>query len=222
MGKAFPAPSQPQYKLFDTQSDLSDDIHDENEEEMAFWLNSIMTSQPQYSLFDQDSGNISKLRRCNNSESDELRLQLNLLRHGVFGSDCKTKEGTAGEATGTDDQQVPAASPLKLLGNHYGENCTMYGTFSGTGILSYLRSFVKNPTFAGRSFSAYAPKAWNQLPNSLGLIEDYEKFKNELKTYLEQNCSIFTTIINYYYVRFNCLYSAFDIQLHLILVVLHK
>ena len=39
-------------------------------------------------------------------------------------------------------------------------------------------------TFAARSFSVMGPQLWNSLPDSLRRIDNYSKFKKDLKTYL--------------------------------------
>ena len=44
--------------------------------------------------------------------------------------------------------------------------------------------FHKNKTFADRAFSTYAPRLWNNLPNSVKNVETISQFKKGLKTYL--------------------------------------
>ena len=44
--------------------------------------------------------------------------------------------------------------------------------------------FTRRSTFADRSFSVYAPKLWNTLPDELKTIQTTDMFKKHLKTYL--------------------------------------
>ena len=39
-------------------------------------------------------------------------------------------------------------------------------------------------TFAARSFSVLGPELWNKLPSTIREIDNYARFKKELKTHL--------------------------------------
>ena len=45
---------------------------------------------------------------------------------------------------------------------------------------------MKRKTFASRAFSAYGPRTWNALPDSLRRTSNYDKFRKDLKTHFLQ------------------------------------
>ena len=46
---------------------------------------------------------------------------------------------------------------------------------------------VKSKTFGDRAFEKMAPKLWNNLPQNIRSITDFDKFKSMLKTHLFDN-----------------------------------
>ena len=46
---------------------------------------------------------------------------------------------------------------------------------------------VKSKTFGDRAFEKMAPKLWNNLPQNIRPITDFDKFKSMLKTHLFDN-----------------------------------
>ena len=135
MQKVFPAPSQPQYMLFDTQNDSN---NEDDDDESAFGLNSILASQPQYNLLDQDYVTIARYRVLQGqrklkqtvfqpNETDELKHELSLLRRQSSSTECDTATVTAARKLTTEDQQVPVELPLtQLLHDQTSENTTIY------------------------------------------------------------------------------------------------
>ena len=63
--------------------------------------------------------------------------------------------------------------------------CFTYNTRAAASSKTLLHvPFVKNKTFAVRSFSVAAPTLWNNLPEELQNCPSVEVFKKHLKTYL--------------------------------------
>ena len=63
---------------------------------------------------------------------------------------------------------------------------TRSGLRSGNIENTLIVPFIKYRTVAGRTFSVFGPKAWNNLPDDLRSATDYKRFKRELKTYMFQ------------------------------------
>ena len=63
-----------------------------------------------------------------------------------------------------------------------GVNCECLRSGNAGKHLLIPRTYWK--TFADRAFSVYGPKRWNQLPHELRAIENLDKFKAKVKTYL--------------------------------------
>ena len=58
-------------------------------------------------------------------------------------------------------------------------------------LTSYYRS---NSTFGDRSFTVYAPKVWNNLPQNLKAETSLDTFKSHLKTFLFRNAFLATSL----------------------------
>ena len=57
--------------------------------------------------------------------------------------------------------------------------------FQAKNLLSEIR--VKSKTFGDRAFANTAPKLWNNLPQGIRSLTDFDQFKSKLKTYLFDN-----------------------------------
>ena len=72
-------------------------------------------------------------------------------------------------------------------------NKSRAGLWSGANEDNLIIPYVKNKTFAARSFSVVAPKLWNKLPVIVKKSSTADEFKSRLKThlftqYFEENC----------------------------------
>ena len=69
---------------------------------------------------------------------------------------------------------------------------------------------VKSKTFGDRAFEKMAPKLWNNLPQNIRSITDFDKFKSMLKTHLFDNyyiCTCSYLILKYH--NFSLIFTFF-------------
>ena len=75
-------------------------------------------------------------------------------------------------------------------------NCLQLNTHS-RGILKLnVNLFNASTTNGHKSFSFYAPRLWNNLPDNLLIIEDINDFKKALKTFLFSNYYFYKSQVN--------------------------
>ena len=143
MEKLFPAPSQPQYKLYDDDDDSEGEYSSEDDQQgdsQPKWLSSILASQPQYGLLDQDYQCVPSSRQWL-----EKKLHGEVRDSSLSGSSSSDKYSTSafGDEAAADDQQVPCnPSVQKPLTDDSGENTVQFTRPGRPTKLNRARRFI--------------------------------------------------------------------------------